>query len=264
MNQLNLPKNIFGFIVDTEQGKFCIDARDEFVGKSLQFNLSYGLNEIKSISSLINSETRLLVVGAHIGALLIPLAKIVKNAVGIEANPSTYKLLQCNVVLNECTNVRTFNTAASDENGSITFVCNTVNSGGSKRYPKIWDEAYFYDSPATIEVQSSRLDDYLLNEQFDFVLMDIEGSEYFALKGMSRIIKNCKILVMEFIPHHLKNVAMVSVDEILQPLSEFESMYIPSKSIWVHRESFLDVLSEMCERNMHDDGIFFFKQRVTI
>ena len=67
-----------------------------------------------------------------------------------------------------------------------------------------------------------------VDEKFDLVFMDIEGSEYFALKGMQNTLRRTENLVVEFISHHLKNVANVSVSEfvsIIEPY--FQYLYVP-------------------------------------
>src|SRR5271157_6099415 len=94
-----------------------------------------------------------------------------------------------------------------------------VNSGGSKRMPLTRDYMYFYDSPDIVTVGADRLDDLLDGERFNVVFMDIEGSEYFALGGMQKILTSAKVLFMEFVPHHLKNVGGVSVHQLLELIS---------------------------------------------
>ena len=47
---------------------------------------------------------------------------------------------------------------------------------------------YTYDNPKVIDVDAYSLDEYLDHDEFDLVLIDIEGSEYFAMKGMSNIL----------------------------------------------------------------------------
>lgn len=54
--------------------------------------------------------------------------------------------------------------------------------------PKVSAFEYFYDSPKTVLVPAYALDEHLHGQNFSFVLMDIEGSEYFALKGMHTIV----------------------------------------------------------------------------
>ena len=77
---------------------------------------------------------------------------------------------------------------------------------------------YEYDNPKSIQLDSVVLDEYLEDNKFDLVLIDIEGSEYFAMKGMQKILSGCNTLVVEFLPHHLENVAGVSVEQFFSVL----------------------------------------------
>ena len=87
---------------------------------------------------------------------------------------------------------------------------------------------YFYDNPKVTVVQGVRLDDYLNDHDFDLVFMDIEGSEYFAFLGMQDIFAHAKALIVEFLPHHLIQVAGVTVEQFLAPLMpHFRSLTIP-------------------------------------
>ena len=183
--------------------------------------------------------------------------------VAIEANPKTFKLLETNIALNNSTNIQAFNVAASDKAETLKFVANRVNSGGSKRMPKIRDTMYFYDAPEVMEVNAVSLDKLLGAQRFNLVIMDIEGSEYFALKGMTNIIRSSEALFMEFLPHHLANVAGVSVTELVEQISSyFEYLYIPSKSLQVRRDRFLDTLKAMYEAGEGDEGLVFSKRDI--
>jgi FkbM family methyltransferase len=247
-------------LVATPQGNFAVPVEDLYVGRQLRFNGSYSPEELNILRSLCNSATRLLVVGAHIGGLAIPLAKICKSVVAIEANPQTFDLLQLNVKLNGLTNCRVIHKAAGNRAEPIEFVMNRANTGGSKRKPLIHQPSYFYDNPEVVTVQAAPLDELLAGETFDVVLMDIEGSEYFALQGMQRILASAAALQVEFLPHHLKNVAAATVAQFVGVIApHFPTLCIPTRRLTVPREQFVAVLSEMFERDQGDNGLVFLK-----
>ena len=124
-----------GLLVDTIYGLFAVDPEDASVSAALLQRGSYAENELRLLKELITQESNVLVVGSHIGAHVVPLAKNCKTLVSIEANPNTFKLLKANVLLNECSNVVMYNIAASDKKETIEFLLNRDNSGGSKRIP---------------------------------------------------------------------------------------------------------------------------------
>ncbi len=122
--------------------------------------------------------------------------------------------------------------------------------------PKVHAFEYFYDAPETVMVEARSLDSYLDGEKFTLVFMDIEGSEYFALKGMQDILRNAKTLFIEYLPHHLKNVSGVTPREFLAQIEpHFDKLFIPSKNIRVEKSQFLSALQAMFDRDQGDDGL---------
>jgi len=246
--------------VETDLGYFWIDPADQVVSRELVDHGTYGAREIELARSHMGESARVLVVGAHIGTVAIPLSRTCRDLVAIEANPATCELLRRNVLLNERGNITVIEAAANDRNGSIEFVMNTHNSGGSKRMPKFHDTIYFYDNPRVTTVAAHRLDD-ILDGAFDLVFMDIEGSEYFAFLGMQRILADARTLIVEFLPHCLARVASITVADFLAPLApHFDSLAIPTMDRVVAREDFQRALLELSERPEGDPAIIFRKR----
>jgi isocitrate dehydrogenase kinase/phosphatase len=109
-------------------------------------------------------------------------------------------------------------------------------------------------------VSAAPLDELLPGELFDVVQMDIEGSEYFAFLGMQRILTAAIVLVVEFIPHHLRNVAGISVAEFLKPIREhFTTLVVPYNRLVVGRDQFESVLTLMYESDEACAAIIFMK-----
>lgn len=255
-----LGAHVEGLLVNCENGVFLVDPEDQAIGGILRKKGSYGLDEIKRLDKYLTPESRVLIVGAHIGTLAIPIAKMCKEVTAIEANPKTYSLLEKNVALNKVTNCRTLNIAAGDKEESIEFLLNRANSGGSKRVPKIKRPNYYYDNPEKISVKSVSLDIFLNTQQFDLIIMDIEGSEYFALKGMPKILSEAKALAVEFEPHHLKNVSGVSVTEFVSVVSPyFDRLTVHSQNKVLGKNEFVVFLTKMYDRGEGDKALLFEK-----
>jgi FkbM family methyltransferase len=247
-------------LVRTPHGVFAVDPRDSVVGRQLRQAGRYGENEIDRIASLTDAQSRVLFVGAHVGALALPVAGMVKEVVAVEANPVSYELLQLNISMNRIRNCTAINTVAAEKAGTVEFLLNTANSGGSKRRPRKRRAMYYYDNPQTVVLQSAPLDEVLPAPGFDCILMDIEGSEFFALLGMPRLLANSRALLMEFIPHHLRNVSGVGPNDLFALLEpHFKSVFIPSKGIRTDMAGARAILNEMFERNEEDEGILFQK-----
>ena len=252
-----LGSNIRSIITESENGIFAVDPEDLEVGEKLRKG-GFGLDEIERLSKYLTGESKVLIVGSHIGSLAIPLAEKCADLVAIEANPDTFELLKLNISLNNCNNISAHNIAASDKREQLKFLKSRVNSGGSKRTPKNHNFMYDFDKPEEIEVEAYSLDEHLGVESYDLVIMDIEGSEYFALKGMPQILVQSKVLVVEFLPHHLRDVAGITVDDFLSVIpEEFTKMTIPSHQKTIEKSSFEAELKGMFAAEKGDDGLIF-------
>lgn len=256
-NRCLLGSSTRALLVNSLNGLLAVDPEDMVVGAILREYGEYGTRELETIKSHLSKESKILVVGAHIGAIVVPLAKCCRKVVAVEANPKTYDLLHLNLKINHIENCKTYNFAASDKSEEIKFLMSKVNSGGSKIKPFHEDPMYFYDSPEEISIPAIRLDELLDGEKFDTIIMDIEGSEYFALKGMPILLEKAKRLFIEFIPHHLVNVAGVNIEEFIEPLKRFKKMILPSKNIEVANQNFEIVLKYMLEEGISEDSIIF-------
>ena len=117
---------------------------------------------------------------------------------------------------------------------------------------------YNFDNPDIIELESHRLDDYLSDHDYDLVLLDIEGSKFFAMKGMGDILSRCKTLVVEFLTHHLKTIAGINVDTFMSVLSgHFTKFKLPDHKQEHNISEVKTVLQKMYDTNIGEDGIIF-------
>ncbi len=255
-----LGPHVSALVVKSANVLFAVDPEDFGVGRDLRKSGKYGLDEMEKLRPYLTSASRVLIVGAHVGTLAIPMSKLCEEVVALEANPATYDLLVMNIALNSASNCRAINIAASDKEEHIEFLLNRANSGGSKRVPKVYKYAYYYDKPKNISVKAVPLDEYLAGERFDIVVMDIEGSEYFALRGMKKILSRCQLLMVEFLPQHLKDVSGVTVEQFVSVIApHFSRLTIPSKRQKVPAVGFVDQLTAMYNLDQGDAGILFEK-----
>lgn len=255
-----LGSHVQAVLVDTDEGLFAVDPEDFGIGRRLRYRGACRSEELQRLGEYLPDDGEVLIVGAHIGTLAVPISRACRRVVAVEANPRSVDLLKMNLVLNDVSNCRVIHTAANDRHDPIEFLLSRANSGGSKRVPQVRSFLYYYDKPETISVPGAPLDDVLERHDFDLIVMDIEGSEVFALRGMQDILSRSQALAVEFVPHHLRNVSGVSVDEFLAPIEpHFQTLRIPSKGVNVESEGFLRTLQMMFLRGEEDDGIIFEK-----
>jgi len=248
-------------------GDLLVGTRDLTVGRALAFRGAYDRGKIEALRTLLTPASDLLVVGAHVGSVLIPLARNARRAVGIEANPATFALLEMNVRLNALANIELYHRAAGERAGVVRFLMNRHNTGGSKvvRGESASNILFTYDRPETVTVPCERLDDLLGDRSFDLMVMDIEGSEYFALRGMPRLLERCGALQIEISRLSIEQAAGITPLQFLEPLRDvFDSAQTSEGGVVREfaREAFDDLL-RFCMRtpDISYDVLFRKKSR---
>lgn len=251
-------------VYDTSQGKFALEAGDFSIGRMLGFNGSYNEEEIKFLEYYVNKQSQILVVGAHVGTLAVPLAANAACLTAIEANPTTYSLLQMNVWLNGLSNITTIKKAAGNKSGTISFLQSSINSGGSKIKPVSKSFRYIYDKPTEIEVEMVALDEEFRAEHFNLIIMDIEGAEPLALQGCQRLLKQSDFLYIEFYANHLRDVFPISLESYASLITPHFSYFAILESKKVSDFMPTALLEEELEKLMNRNAevnIFYSKER---
>jgi FkbM family methyltransferase len=255
-----VPAGVFGLVAETQIGTMVTPIDDMFVSEQLLTDGVWQEEELARLLPLIRPDDAVLIVGAHIGSLALPLSKHCRKLVAIEANPDTFRVLRMNVLINQRDNIEPIHIAVDEKEGELSFVKSRANSGGAKRMPKLQRADYFFDKPEVVTVKTARLDDLLAGQEFGFVLMDIEGSEYFALKGGQRILAGARALAIEYLPHHLEFVAGVTPEQFTEVIApHFDQLYVPVLNETVQRPQFDEILRRMFDKQLGDDGIIFTK-----
>jgi FkbM family methyltransferase len=143
-------------------------------------------------------------IGANIGYFTLLFARLVGETgrvYAFEPDPENFALLTKNLNVNGYQNVRAFNEAVSDANGTLHLYRSNENRGDHR----IYDSG---DGRAPVTVRAVRLDDRLAGDggPVHFIKMDIQGAEGLALKGMRNVLKRNShlTLVTEFWPNGIK------------------------------------------------------------
>lgn len=261
MRRRLVGKHVKGLLYETDNGLLIAGINDVVIGLHLGFLGNFNPGALSLLLEGMGKDSSVLLIGTHVGSLLIPIAREVGRLVGFEANPETYTLLQANVRLNNVSHVEIHNLAVGDHTGEIEFYANKINAGGSKIRPGKDAYAYHYDDPNVIRVPVVALDEFLAGQSFDLIIMDIEGSEYFALKGMQALLAASRRLQVEYIYHHLQNVSQVSNRQFLDLIEpHFNHMQIVQDPQRVYHRSdeggFEKILNEMADQKRCADLLF--------
>ena len=158
-------------------------------------------HEIALMNQYIRKGDVVLDIGANIGFY----TKILSGLVGengkvyaFEPDKTNYSHLIRNAV--HLQNVEFHNKAVSDKSGSITLFHSDLLNVDHKTYAT-------NDYTSTSEIECVALDDLIPEQKVDFIKIDIQGYEYFAFQGMTKIFeKNHHLkIIAELYPYGLKN-----------------------------------------------------------
>jgi FkbM family methyltransferase len=214
-----LSRHGFGILTATRNGLLAVDPRDFGVSRSLLRGGSYDWPEVCLLSRLVNADSYLVFVGAHLGALLIPIAlrSGARRIVAFEPSPKNHRLLKINLAINDLNTVTVHNAAVGDREGQIGFTLNPINSGNSR-----------VSVSGDVMVPTMTLDAALPMDrrEIDLLVMDVEGFEVHALRGGSRVLANTRLLYVEYAPEQLEEQGSSSAEFISIVTDHFTSMYL--------------------------------------
>jgi FkbM family methyltransferase len=254
-------------LTEGENGVLLVPVSDAFVGRALCFKGHYDRAILQFLLTQCSDESEVLVVGAHVGAFAIPLARKVRKVVAVEANPRTHELLRWNALLNRLQNLEVYHFAAGDRNDEVSFVAARTNTGGSRLQTGKWDRrSRFCEKPQTVTVPMRRLDDVFPASSFDLIVMDVEGSEALALRGMQNLLGRSRALVVEIVEQHLRRIAKVSNEQFLALLTPHfdEAVILPEgarkqpriSSKPYPKRAFGEVMAACCNRDVVANVLF--------
>lgn len=160
-------------------------------------------------------------IGANIGTTITRLARKLGSkgyVIGFEPGRSNYQRAVEHIQMNELNNCSIENLGLGDKQGSFKlFSVNMKNPGMNRILTNGEAEAYPYE-----EVQVITLDDYCRSKnisQVNAVKMDVEGFEYFVLKGGLKVISQHQPTILMELNNKFLNEHNLSVNDIFNLLS---------------------------------------------
>lgn len=211
-----LERHGVGVVADTRNGMLIVEAGDFSVGRHLLRHGEYDWSEIQWLKRQLDPErANVLVVGSHVGALVVPLSRCCRNMIAFEADRTNFRLLELNVRLNACGNVALRNQAVGESNRYVSMQRNLVNTGNTSVSCK----------NESGDTQMVRLDDCLDMQPVDLMVMDIEGYEPQALEGAEQVLQHTKMLYVELAPTNLEAFGNSTRDLLDLAYKYFPCMY---------------------------------------
>jgi FkbM family methyltransferase len=216
----SLGEHGIAIVAETKNGRLCVHAGDFNVSRSLLDNGEYDWPQISWLKQLLHANSRVVFAGAHIGAVLIPLARIsgTRSIVAYEPSPRNFRLLNINLALNEIEGVVALNTALGDRAGKIQFTENSINTGNSRVAP----------ADGEITVTLDTLDRTIPADWpwIDLIVMDTEGSEVAVMRGAQMSLARTKNLYVEFSPEQLREQGSSAIEFLATVEKYFKSAYV--------------------------------------
>ncbi len=167
----------------------------DYIGKELFINGIYEEKTIELIKKLLNGSSVFFDVGANIGCISLPVAKLTGAKIyAFEPSDSVFDFLKENVQQNNISSIVLNKVAVhSIHNMKLDFFATDQKYGGSSLLPVYNQDSY--------EVQSVSLDEYCKERninKIDVLKIDVQGHEAEVLKGSQSLLKEKKIKAIIF------------------------------------------------------------------
>lgn len=169
----------------------------------------FELDEVNLVRQLVGSGQVVLDVGANIGYYTLLFSRLVGPSGTVHAfepELSNAAILRRNLADNQCHNVTLHQVAVGNKDATVGLYRCGDNAGMHRAYESVCC------SGDAVDVRSVVLDHFLREKsRIDFIKMDIEGYEYFALEGMERIIhEHSPTILVEFSPFALAEAGVTA------------------------------------------------------
>jgi FkbM family methyltransferase len=242
LRSLTLSNHGIGVLTDTKNGLLVVDPRDFGVSGSLLSRGSYDWKAIAWLLPLLDRDSCIVFVGAHLGALLVPIAihSGCRRIVAFEPAPHNYRLLKMNLALNGLMATTVHNQAVGNAAGSVRFTQNPINTGNSR-----------ISTFGEVVVPITTLDVALQPEWTgtDLLVMDTEGFEAHVMRGAKRTLEQTRYLYVEFAPEQLLEQGSNPGEFIELVASRFQSMYLQGEDVkFFPSKTYVKYLTELSMR----------------
>ena len=184
-NQLKLAKH----------GYTLYNKHDKYIGRSIEIYGEFSEKEVALFKQVCKQNSVVVEIGANIGTHTQALSKMVGEngrVYAFEPQRVVFQTLCANMALNSIENVEAFQTALSNENGSLLLPDIQYDKEGN--FGGIEIDKFSYGR----KIPKVKLDDFLELDSLDFIKIDVEGMEKEVIDGAIGLIEKFKpILYVE-------------------------------------------------------------------
>lgn len=178
-------------IIDCLHGKFDIQWPNDYIAQQLIQHGSYEYVVVEQLLELVGDQSGLILdVGANIGTVSIPLARLCSNCTihAWEIQPGVIECLHRNIQLNSLTNIQVHEYALGDREQTISVpehdYAAATNIGAFSLNPEVWaNSPMARSSGPRMSVRCCRLDDSKFDQPIRAIKLDVEGQELSVIQG---------------------------------------------------------------------------------
>lgn len=196
-------------IVETKGIKYIVFDIKDSINSAIKYNGEFALleREICKVFILNNrlKEGVVLDIGANLGSFSLPLSKIKEadsiNFMCFEPQKIVFQQLCGNVILNQSSNIQTYNIALGERSGILNIpqldLANSDNVGGysldetirrnREEKPGFSSRNSYTGEIETVDLKT--LDSYEIKKNIIFMKIDVEGNELEVIKGAYNTFK---------------------------------------------------------------------------
>lgn len=196
--------------------------KGSFVDDKLRLTGNFELNITRIMRSIVNSGNVCVDIGANIGLHTVLLSKLVGSkgfVYAFEPVPYNIKKLNTNLILSGCDNVKIISKAVADSNGEMAMNIVSEDNFDQGSSSLVMNEFLSQEGSLTkqYKVNVVKLETFVeINklENIDFIKMDIEGFEYWALKGFgNKILSQMKPkMIIEYNTNRMEFLGVYNSD----------------------------------------------------
>jgi FkbM family methyltransferase len=187
-------------VYQTRHGAMMAEENDRYLGRMLRELGEFGEAQVELFRSFLTPESVVCDVGANVGALTVPLARMARYVHAFEPQRHVFHMLAGNVALNRLQNVSCYHLALGDEEARreipVLDYERPNNSLGS----------FSLDMPG-------QKNDYVriarLKTPCHFLKIDVEGYEVQVLRGAAPMIRECEPVI------YVENDRRDQADEVI-------------------------------------------------
>ncbi|MDP3645460.1 MAG: FkbM family methyltransferase [bacterium] len=174
----------------------------------------YEADEVELVTRLIRPTDTVIDIGANIGYFTVLFCDVAREGTvhSFEPSPKTCSFLRKNIESNGFKNAHVYEMAVGDRDGHAQIFINEYNKGDNRLYPSFGAKG--------VDIRVAMLDSVIPPDtKVDFIKMDTQGYEVYALRGMRRVVRDSPDLrmIVECWPKGLKKAGS-SIEEFFSEL----------------------------------------------